>query len=139
MAALLKELHAANPRTILLLLTGGPISMTWEAANLPAIMTIWYGGQMMGQAVANALTGAVSPAGRSPFTWPTGLEQVPDELDMSPSTPPGKAHQTWCRLRSVETGRLEMDNVKALDANDVMQVGPTVTSRARRSTRSASA
>ena len=97
--ALLKELHAANP---LLLLTGGPISMTWEAANLPAIMTIWYGGQMMGQAVANALTGAVSPAGRSPFTWPTGLEQVPDELDMSPSTPPGKAHQTWCRLRSVE-------------------------------------
>ena len=113
--------------------------MTWEAANLPAIMTIWYGGQMMGQAVANALTGAVSPAGRSPFTWPTGLEQVPDELDMSPSTPPGKAHQTWCRLRSVETGRLEMDNVKALDANDVMQVGPTVTSRARRSTRSASA
>ena len=94
-AALLKELHAANPRTILLLLTGGPISMTWEAANLPAIMTIWYGGQMMGQAVANALTGAVSPAGRSPFTWPTGLEQVPDELDMSPSTPPGKAHQTW--------------------------------------------
>ena len=101
MSALLKELHAANPRTILLLLTGGPISMTWEAANLPAIMTIWYGGQMMGQAVANALTGAVSPAGRSPFTWPTGLEQVPDELDMSPSTPPGMAHPQF-RLRGVE-------------------------------------
>ena len=75
--------------------------MTWEAASLPAIMTIWYGGQMMGQAVANALTGAVSPAGRSPFTWPTGLEQVPDELDMSPSTPPGMAHPQF-RLRSVE-------------------------------------
>ena len=38
------------------------------------IQVIWYGGQMMGEAVSNALTGAVSPSGRSPFTWPTGAK-----------------------------------------------------------------
>lgn len=35
---LLKELFAVNKKVVLLVLTGGPISMTWEAANLPAIM-----------------------------------------------------------------------------------------------------
>ena len=38
------------------------------------IQVIWYGGQMMGVAVSNALTGVVSPSGRSPFTWPTGAK-----------------------------------------------------------------
>ena len=35
---LLQELFAVNKKVVLLVLTGGPISMTWEAANLPAIM-----------------------------------------------------------------------------------------------------
>ena len=35
---LLKQLFAANEKIVLLVLTGGPISMTWEAGNLPAIM-----------------------------------------------------------------------------------------------------
>lgn len=35
---LLKQLFAVNEKIVLLVLTGGPISMTWEAANLPAIM-----------------------------------------------------------------------------------------------------
>jgi hypothetical protein len=43
-----------------------------DSARRIAIKVIWYGGQMMGEAVSNALTGAVSPSGRSPFTWPTG-------------------------------------------------------------------
>ena len=90
---LLKQLHAANKKTVLLALTGGPISMNWEAENLPAIFVIWYGGQMMGTAITDVLVGDVSPAGRSPFTWPTGLSQVPDELDMSPSTPPGRTYR----------------------------------------------
>ena len=134
---LLKELYAANKNTVLLALTGGPISMNWEAANLPAIFVIWclprtillygiyieclylygnvhtlsynldaydlqsciiivwsrYGGQMMGPAITDVLVGDFSPAGRSPFTWPTGLSQLPDELDMSPSTPPGRTYR----------------------------------------------
>lgn len=48
---------------------------------------------MMGHAITDVLVGDVSPAGRSPFTWPTGLSQLPDELDMSPSTPPGRTYR----------------------------------------------
>jgi beta-glucosidase len=40
---LLKQLYAANKKVVLLVLTGGPISMTWEAANLPAIMVSLHG------------------------------------------------------------------------------------------------
>lgn len=88
--ALLKQLVAANPKTILVMITGGPSSINWEAANLPAIMVMWYGGQQGGRAVADALAGVVSPAGRLPTTWPTGLSQLPPELVMSPAAPPGR-------------------------------------------------
>lgn len=47
----------------------------------------------MGQALAEALAGDVSPAGRSPYTWPTGMSQVPDELLMSPTAPPGRTYR----------------------------------------------
>lgn len=73
--ALLKELFAVNPKIIFAVLTGGPISMNWEAEHLPAILVIWYGGQQMGSALADALSGNISPAGRSPMTWVTGLKQ----------------------------------------------------------------
>ena len=42
---LLKQLYAVNKKIVLLVLTGGPISMTWEAANLPAIMVSHHGTQ----------------------------------------------------------------------------------------------
>ena len=91
--ALLKLLHAANPNVVLAMLTGGPISINWEAQNIPSILTIWYGGELMGEALANAMAGDVSPAGRSPYTWPTGLSQVPPELEMSPAFPPGRTYR----------------------------------------------
>eukprot|EP01062_Namystynia_karyoxenos_P059329 TRINITY_DN50774_c0_g1_i1.p1 TRINITY_DN50774_c0_g1~~TRINITY_DN50774_c0_g1_i1.p1 ORF type:complete len:790 (+),score=201.72 TRINITY_DN50774_c0_g1_i1:72-2372(+) len=90
---LLQKVVAANPRTVLAVTTGGPIAMNWEAANVAAIIVIWYGGQQMGTALGEFLTGEVSPSGRLPMTWPSGIDQLPPARDMSPSTPPGRTYR----------------------------------------------
>lgn len=90
---LMQALYAVNKNVVLAALAGGPISMNWEAEHLPAIVIIWYGGQQMGTALADALHGTASPAGRSPYTWVTGLEQLPDELEMSVVAKPGRTYR----------------------------------------------
>ena len=47
----------ANPRTVLLALTGGPISMQWEAATLPAVLVIWCVRSVFTRRASSYLTG----------------------------------------------------------------------------------
>ena len=91
---LLAALLDANPRVVLVLQNGGPVSLSAAAARqVPAILESWYGGEAAGTALARALTGAVSPAGRMPFTVPTNLSQVPPELHMPMDEAPGRTYR----------------------------------------------
>jgi len=91
---LLAALVAANPRVVLVLQNGGPVSLSAAAAQaVPAIVESWYGGEAAGTALANALAGAVSPAGRLPFTVVTNLSQVPPELHMPMDEAPGRTYR----------------------------------------------
>lgn len=74
---LLKAVAATGRKVILLMQSGRPLDINWAAENIPAIMNIWYPGTSGGTAVANALFGDVSPAGRLPFTWVRSVGQVP--------------------------------------------------------------
>jgi len=42
-----------------------------------ALVASWFNGSMGGQALAEVLTGQVSPSGKLPMTWPCRLEDVP--------------------------------------------------------------
>jgi beta-glucosidase len=66
---LVEAVAKANPRTIVVLETGNPISMPW-IGRVAAVLTAWYPGQEGGQAIANILFGAVNPSGRLPITFP---------------------------------------------------------------------
>jgi beta-glucosidase len=91
---LLAALLDANPRVALVLQNGGPVSLSADAARrVPAIVESWYGGEAAGAALTNMLTGAVSPAGRMPFTVPTNLSQVPPELHMPMDEAPGRTYR----------------------------------------------
>jgi beta-glucosidase len=79
--AVVKAVHAANPNTILVLESSYPMTITWEQANLPAILWTSHAGQETGHAVADVLFGDYSPAGRLPQTWYRSQEQLPDKLD----------------------------------------------------------
>eukprot|EP00750_Incisomonas_marina_P014366 INCI17645.3.p1 GENE.INCI17645.3~~INCI17645.3.p1 ORF type:complete len:471 (-),score=72.67 INCI17645.3:331-1743(-) len=91
---LLQNLTAVNDKVVLALTTGGAVGMDWEAANVPAILVVWYGGTEMGTALANILSGKVSPSARSPLTWFADMTQVPaSEEDIDLTSPPGRTYR----------------------------------------------
>ncbi len=60
---------AANPNTVVVLQTGGPVEMPW-IAEARAVMQAWYPGQEAGNAIADVLFGDVEPSGRLAQTFP---------------------------------------------------------------------
>nr|WP_256731407.1 beta-glucosidase [Sphingomonas sp. dw_22] len=74
--ALIDAVAAANPRTTVVLNTGGPVLMPW-LARVPAVLAAWYPGQRGGEAVARVLFGEVNPSGRLPITFPASIDQAP--------------------------------------------------------------
>jgi beta-glucosidase len=81
--ALIAAVAEANPRTVVVLQTNGPIIMPW-ADEVPVILEAWYPGRMGGAAIARVLTGAVNPSGHLPATFPRSLEQLPHPGDPQP-------------------------------------------------------
>lgn len=67
--ALVRAVAAANPNTIVVLETAGPVLVPW-AGRVRALVEAWYPGQQGGDAIARVLFGDVDAAGRLPVTWP---------------------------------------------------------------------
>lgn len=74
--ALIEAVAAANPRTVVVLETGGPVLMPW-LERTAAVLEAWYPGQRGGEAIARLLFGAVNPSGRLPMTFPMAAAQAP--------------------------------------------------------------
>jgi beta-glucosidase len=74
--ALIEQVAQANPRTIVVLDTGGPVLMPW-LDQVPAVVEAWYSGQTDGDAIAAVLFGDVNPSGRLPQTFPASTASVP--------------------------------------------------------------
>ncbi|HEX5493854.1 MAG TPA: glycoside hydrolase family 3 C-terminal domain-containing protein [Mycobacteriales bacterium] len=74
--ALVEAVVAANPRTVVVLATGGPVLLPW-IDRVPAVIEAWYGGEQAGTALAGLLTGAVNPSGRLPVSFPRSAREVP--------------------------------------------------------------
>jgi len=77
---LIKAVLKANPKTVVVLLGGGPIDMTQWAANTPGIIQAWYPGMEGGNALANIIFGKVNPSGKLPMTFPKTLAEAPDHV-----------------------------------------------------------
>lgn len=73
---LIADIAAANPNTIVVLETGGPVDMPW-LDDVAAVVEAWYPGQGGAQAIAKVLFGEVNPSGRLPITFPKSAEQLP--------------------------------------------------------------
>ncbi|HXS22147.1 MAG TPA: glycoside hydrolase family 3 C-terminal domain-containing protein [Steroidobacteraceae bacterium] len=74
---LIAAVAAANPHTIVVLETGGPVLMPW-LPHVAAVLEAWYPGSGGGEAIAGVLFGAVDPSGRLPVTFPESLNQLPN-------------------------------------------------------------
>jgi beta-glucosidase len=74
--ALTAAVLAANPKSIVVLRTGGPVLMPW-IDHAPAVLEMWYPGQEDGHALVDILTGTVNPSGRLPITFPKNQDDGP--------------------------------------------------------------
>ncbi|HSQ98532.1 MAG TPA: beta-glucosidase [Sphingomicrobium sp.] len=73
--ALVSAVARANPRTIVIVESGGAVFMPW-AAQVPAILEAFYPGIRGGQAIARILTGKVNPSGHLPISFPASQDQL---------------------------------------------------------------
>ncbi len=74
--ALVDAVAAANPHTIVVLETGGPVSMPWQS-SAKGILEAWYPGIGGAQALANLLFGDVNPSGKLPVTFAKSEADLP--------------------------------------------------------------
>lgn len=73
---LIAAVAAANPHTIVVLETGGPVLMPW-LSQVAAVLETWYPGSGGGQAIADVLFGVIDPSGHLPLTFPESVQQLP--------------------------------------------------------------
>ncbi|RJO77544.1 beta-glucosidase [Nocardia panacis] len=74
--ALVRAVAAANPRTVVVVNSGGPVLMPWRD-EVAAVLLSWFGGQELGHALADVLLGRREPGGRLPTSWPAAAADVP--------------------------------------------------------------
>lgn len=84
--ALIEQVAAANPRTIVVLETGTAVTMPW-LDKVSGVLEAWYAGSKGDVAVANVLFGRVNPSAKLPMTFPRNEADVPHPHLVGP--PPG--------------------------------------------------
>jgi len=73
---LISSVAAANPHTLVVLITGNPVTMPW-IDRVAGVMEAWYPGIAGGQAIANLLFGNVVPSGKLPITFAKSADDLP--------------------------------------------------------------
>ena len=78
---LVKHVIAANPRTVMVLVSSFPFTINWSEAHVPAILQMAHSSEDEGWAIAEALFGDYNPGGHTIVTWPASMDQLPPMMD----------------------------------------------------------
>jgi beta-glucosidase len=104
---LLEALLATGKPVVMVLFSGRPLTISWEKANVPAILNVWFGGTETGNAIADILLGKVNPSGKLSATFPQNVGQIPvyyNHKNTGRPLPDGKSFQKFL------TGYLDVPN-----------------------------
>ena len=85
---LVRRVSEANPNTILILENGKPVDLSAEKDEAAAILVAWFGGELGACAIADALLGNISPAGRLPISFPKCVGALPCYYSQLPGGSP---------------------------------------------------
>lgn len=81
---LIERTASANPNTVVVLNTAGPVEMPW-LDDVAGVVSAWYPGQEYGNALASVLFGDTDPGGKLPATFPAAQSDMPtDDADRFP-------------------------------------------------------
>jgi beta-glucosidase len=89
--ALVSAVAAANPRTVVVLKTSGPMLMPW-LSRVPAVLQAWYPGEEDGNAIADVLFGRFNPSAKLPVTFPARAADQPANTTAQYPGTDGTAH-----------------------------------------------
>jgi len=96
---LLEAVSTLGKPTVLVLVNGRPLDISWAATRVPAILEAWHPGAEGGNAIADLLWGDATPVGKLPITWPRSSGQIPiyyaRNLTQEPETKPGFKSRYW--------------------------------------------
>ena len=82
---LVRDLIATGKPVIVVLQNGGIIDITDWVDGAAAVLEAWYPGEQGGRAIADVITGAVTPGGRLPVSWSKDIGQTPMYYAIKPS------------------------------------------------------
>lgn len=82
---MIERIYATGVPTVVVLVTGRPLSVEWIADNVPALLNAWEPGMYGGQAVAEILYGKVNPSAKLPMTMPRSVGQTQMIYNHKPS------------------------------------------------------
>ncbi len=95
---LIAKVAAANPRTIVVIENGSPITMPW-VDQVGGILDAWYAGSRGAEAVANIIFGDVNPSAKLPVTFPKSEADLPHPtLVKPPKVTVDADRQGWKRI-----------------------------------------
>ncbi len=79
---LLEALVKTGKPVVLVVVSGRPMTLEWEAKNCAAILECWAGGTMAAQAVKDVLWGDYNPSGKLTMSFPRKVGQIPVYYNM---------------------------------------------------------
>ena len=80
--------HALGIPVVAILFSGRPLVVPWLSEHADALLAAWFLGVEAGHAIADVVTGRVSPGGRTPMSWPRAIGQVPIYFGQRPTGRP---------------------------------------------------
>jgi beta-glucosidase len=97
---LIAKVAAANPHTVVVVESGGPVTMPW-VDKVSAILEAWFAGSSGSDAVANVLFGDVNPSAKLPLTFPHSEADLPHPTVVKPpreSIPNYMQPEVWTQI-----------------------------------------
>lgn len=104
---LLTALRQTGKPVVLVNFSGRATDMTWESANFPSILNVWFGGSEAGDAICDVLFGKTAPAGRLSVSMPRSVGQLPLYYNQLPTGRPLAEGKWFSKFRS---NYLDVDN-----------------------------
>ncbi len=96
---LLKALVKTGKPLVLVVMSGRPLTLTWENENASSILQAWFPGHEAGNAIANVLFGNYNPSGKTTITFPRNVGQIPVYYNHKNTGRPQPAGD-WQKFRS---------------------------------------
>ena len=133
---LVERVVATGTPTVVVLINGRPLALPWIKEHVPAVVEAWEPGCMGGQAVAEVLTGRVSPSGKLPMSFPKHVGQQMVNYNRKLSSlwagyVEGDNQPLWPFGYGLSYTRFEYADLKVdkmlMTANDILKISVDVT------------